>query len=98
MVSALFALAAFWKAEWSQDPGVDHLFSTEVVDWKRRFVEGHFKPRYMFKDVGQLAGDWCKDELTGRSVKVPWPHVWASGFECDTVSGLNKHRKHAADS
>ena len=80
--------------EWSTMFGivlkVRHVFSCEIVDWKRDFLEEHWSPEHMFTDVSFLGKETTQD-ADGDMQYVPWCHVFHFGFECDSVSGLNCH-------
>jgi site-specific DNA-cytosine methylase len=69
----------------------EHVFSVEVDAWKRDFLLTHATSRYVMKDVVALSqADWRGECRTGEVVTLPRCDILAAGFECDTVSSLNR--------
>ena len=68
-----------------------HTFSAEKDPWKQRFIVGHTPPQHMFGDVISLCNNnWRGDTTEGELVELDAPTLFTAGFECDSVSLLNR--------
>lgn len=69
-----------------------HMFSVEKVDWKRDFIQDHFSPCCVFSDTIELSNnEWVGyDFMSQKNIQLPSIQWLTAGFECDTVSGLNR--------
>ena len=86
-------LVNFWQAMWGITFRVRHLFATEIVEWKQRWICSHWQPEAVFADIEAFRSESsvCLDVLTNKLIPVPQADLWVCGFECDSASGLN-HR------
>ena len=85
-------LVPWWNKTFGLSIEVDHAFSCEVVEWKASWILAHFKPRYLFSDLFDLAKDTARDLISNGLAPVPSVSCFACGVECDTLSQLNNHR------
>ena len=90
---ALNILSSLWQETYGIAVKPDHIFSAEIVDWKRAFITRHWQPKFLFQDVNDLSKDTIKDVKSGNLVAPPAPMVALFGFECDSISGLNAQSK-----
>ena len=69
-----------------------HLYSAEIVDWKRRWIMSlHDIPRHVFDDMSKLSSIQAECSRTGRIVNCTKFVValFVAGFSCKSASGLN---------
>ena len=85
-------LVPWWNKTFGFSIEVGHAFSCEVVEWKASWILAHFKPRYLFSDLFDLAKDTARDLISNGLAPVPSVSCFACGVECDTLSQLNNHR------
>ena len=88
----------FGKSEFS----ISHVFSTEVEDEKRRFIQHVMSATHSFKDVEELTSETQRwetqqmiiDRAAGeeRKVKIPKVNFLVGGFPCKDVASMNKNR------
>ena len=80
---------------WAEQYGIrltrHHMFSVENIEFKRIFLYHHWKPTFVFEDIGSLCDAQVRDTISGRFVAVPDVTIFAVGIECDSISGLNSH-------
>jgi hypothetical protein len=68
-----------------------HQFSAESSPFKREFIKTHWSPEVLLNDIALLKDEVGFDVLTGLQKAIPKALIAAVGFECDSVSGLNRH-------
>ena len=74
-----------------------HEWACELNIKKRDWIRAHFCPRFLFKDVAEVAQGNARDVLSGRLVPVPVVDILISGFSCKDASRLNIHHRARLD-
>ena len=73
-------------------PGVTHIFSAELIKWKRLFIKCYHNPLVLYDDIMHISRDEARDEH-GASVKHEYLLItvtmFLAGFSCSSVSNLN---------
>lgn len=67
-----------------------HAWSCESVGWKRQWALQHFSPGAMFADANDLLQSTARCEIQNDIVSIEPVFAVIAGFECDSVSALNK--------
>ena len=69
---------------------VDHGFSSEINEGKRRFLKDMYPDLpLLFEDTKELGQATARDWMTGVDHQVPLCDNFAGGFPCTTASSLN---------
>lgn len=92
IIHSLNVLFDHWRQQFGTEFHVEHAYSIEHIEAKRRFILAHWQPQYIFEDLTKVATDeFSLDLRTKALVRVPHTHVLAAGIECDSISSLNQH-------
>lgn len=83
-------LVRWWHIKFGIDFELVHLWSCDKGPLQQRFISAHFAPQALFEDMEAIAsGGTALDIITNSQVQVSSAHLFATGIECDTLSGLN---------
>lgn len=53
----LHCLSDLWRQRLGLDMRIHHIFATELVEWKRRFIAAHWQPDAIFADIEDFASE-----------------------------------------
>ena len=88
MMYVVEEIQAYWQREHGIDVKVKHSFACEAEPWKQKWILDNFAPGLLFDDIKQIFQSHAKDIISGDMKPVPSVHLFAAGFECDSVSSL----------
>ena len=90
-VYVLEVISRFYEESYGYTFDWKHLYSAEVVEYKRNFINETFGPVAIFGDINHLIGECALNTLTGKALQIPRSHVLLAGTECVSWSTLNKN-------
>ena len=88
---ALEIMQEYWKQTFGLHFILRYKFTAESVSFKRAFGARHFVAEESFADVWDLVGQKGRN-AEGQTVPVPSAVIVFAGFECDSISSLNRNR------
>ena len=90
-VLGLRRLCSYWDSLFGVKVEVQHLFSVENVEFKRRFIIKRVRPKRTFQEMAELCNERVRDLVSNQDVEVESPHIWICGIECDSASSVSIH-------
>ena len=98
IMHCLALLSNFWLDEWGVTIRFEHLWSCEIDPWTRQFIlDHHPNVPNVFCDVLDLVKPKAFCDKEKREVVVRRVQGAGAGFECDSVSSLNRSAKDNRD-
>lgn len=88
---SLNCLRAVWANDYNCDAVVQHCFSVEKDPARVRFLREHWEPERLYIDMEGLIADRGFDVISNSEVAFPDIDIWICGFECDSISPLNRN-------
>ena len=91
-ISATDSTFLCWQTPLGASLKLRHVFSVEIVKWKRELISNKFAPEQLFDDVLKLqANGWCGFDRVSERHNEPLADIdlLYGGFECDDASSLN---------
>ena len=70
---------------------LDHRFSCECEPFKQQWILRNYNPPFLFSDICTLGEEYAYCTKSDAQVEVPDCEVFAAGFSCRDVSGMNKN-------
>ena len=70
---------------------LDHKFSCEIEPFKQDWIVQNFNPPLLFSDIGELENEKAHCIVHDAECEVPDCEIFAAGFSCKDVSGMNKN-------
>ena len=92
-VMVLSRLKEYWMYRYGFEFGFRHAFSVECEQHLRRWILDTCNPDFLFEDVSGLANSRIWDVKTQAMVELPTVDLFGFGFECDSISSLNRGRR-----
>ena len=87
-------LVSIWCSFFGLVFEVVHLFSCDHGPLQQEFIKAHWEPQALFNSLEEVgSSSMAFDVLSGELKPVPSAFLWATGIECDTLSGLNRSRR-----
>lgn len=87
---AIHSCLSLWTHQYGITIEPQHVVSAEAVDWKRRFIAAHWDVKCILADVAEMAAASGRDAISGECVGLLRGALYAFGFECDSISSLNR--------
>ena len=88
-IAVLQVLVSLWDSTFGLKFTIQHAMSCESVEYKQRFIAGHFAPTMIIGDLYDLAKQTVVD-IEGKTRTISKFVMWCCGIECDSISQLSK--------